>query len=635
MKKLIIITAAVCLCFLSCSKSQEYSLEELETMGTEGLGELLAKTVSRPWRGEEFVPGKVGGTWYTVMASDPKSFNNLIAEQDSTTNAVVSSMNDYLFDYDVVARQWKPRIASAEIILDEENDSMDVVCTLRDDLYWSYYNPEQEQEPGNPFTRFFRRLFSGFTRNDTAADNNRVKVTSDDVIFWYDEIRGDPDFQSTGYYQQFLIMPDGSDARITINRIDDLRFYFHFPRIIAEPYLSTNMNFGAMHIYKPAKDSGGVEAVINLFNVSVDPKTIPSMGKWFLAEYTPGQRLVYKRNPGYWEKDANGVSLPYIEEMIVRIIPEENTQLLLFKNGEIESYSLRPEDIDGLLNERNRNYTVFNSEGSLTAAFWTFNQNPVNSNLPQYEWFTQKEFRQAMSCLLNRDRINSQVYRGLAQPKLNIYPEPNTYFNPSITLQYLFDTQHAIALLSSIGINRDSSGVMRDGKNRPVEFDLTIVSDSSVYQDIATIVMDELSKIGIKLNIRVLDFQKMVEQLFSTFDWDSLMIGLSGSNIFPSQGSNVWPSDGNLHMWNPNQNTPATEWEARIDYLYNEGTYTVDRDKAQAIWNEFQSIIVEQCPLIYLMRSRGFWALNNRWDFTNVYYDNLNGAETGYIYLRN
>jgi peptide/nickel transport system substrate-binding protein len=239
-----------------------------------------------------------------------------------------------------------------------------------------------------------------------------------------------------------------------------------------------------------------------------------------------------------------------------------------------------------------------------------------------------------MSCLLNRDRINAQVYRGLADPKLNIFPEPNPYYNPKITLQYLYDTERAAALLSSVGFTKGADGVLKDGKGRMVEFDLSIQSESSVTGDIASIVRDELSKAGIKLNIRVVDFQKLVESLFSSFDWDSIFMGLSGSNIFPSQGSNTWPSSGNLHLWNPNQKTPATEWEARVDYLYNEGKFTLDAEKAQTIWDEFQSIILEQCPMIHLMRSRGFWAVNNRWDLTNVYFDNINGAETSFIYLK-
>jgi len=580
-------------------------MEEWETFDVEGLAQLLARTESKPWRGEDFAPGRVGGTWHAVMTSDPKSFNMIIAEQDSTTRGVVSSMTDYFLDYNVVERQWNPRVISAEIIVNESNGTMQIICTLRDDLYWSYYNSDR-----------------------------KVKVTSEDVIFWYDEIRGDPAVGSSGYYQQFLYMPDGSEERITIRKIDDLRFAFHFPRIIADPHLSINMDFGPRHVYEPAKRQGGVEGLKNILTVAADPRTIPSMGQWFLVEYTPGQRLVYKRNPDYWKKDINGISIPYVDEMIVRIIPEENTQMHLFRNGQIESYGLRPEDLDSFVNRGDGSYTVFNSEGALTATFWTFNQNPVNNHKPQYEWFTKKEFRQAMSCLLNRDRLNAQVYRGLAEPKLSIFPEPNPYYNPAIKLQYLYDTQRALSLLSSIGITQDRSGIMRDSKDRQIEFDLSIRSESSMVQDIATIIMDELSRVGIKVNIRVMDFQLQVQQLFETFDWDSIIIGLSGSQIFPSQGSNVWTSDGNLHMWHPNQETPGTDWEARIDYLYNEGVYTVNRDRAKVIWDEFQSILLEQVPLIYLMRPRGFWALNNRWDFSNIYFDNMNGAMTEFVFLK-
>ncbi|MDR2596986.1 MAG: hypothetical protein LBC76_06670, partial [Treponema sp.] len=82
MKNIYIFTVILCLTFFSCTKHEEFSADELETMGAQGLAEILAKTTSKPWRGEEFLPGKLGGTWYTTMSEDPKSFNNLIAEQD-------------------------------------------------------------------------------------------------------------------------------------------------------------------------------------------------------------------------------------------------------------------------------------------------------------------------------------------------------------------------------------------------------------------------------------------------------------------------------------------------------------------------------------------------------------------------
>ncbi|MDR3138390.1 MAG: ABC transporter substrate-binding protein [Treponema sp.] len=592
------------LLLFSCSRTEELSQEELEAHAPEGLNEILAKTVSKPWRGEEFVPGLPGGTWNAGLTEDPKSFNLLVAERDATTAGIVGRMTDALVEYDVVRREWKPRIVSPEIVVNEEAGTLDVIYTLRDDLYWSFYGSDRKE-----------------------------KVSSDDAVFWYNEIEGDRAFQSSSYNGQFLTLEDGSEAHIDIRKIDDRRFAFHFPRIVADPLLHTNRDFGPRFIYERAKQEGGVQGVLDLFSVADDPKTIPSMGQWFLTEYSPGQRLVYKRNPDYWQKDSTGYSIPYPEELIVKILPDTNTQFLLFKQGELEGYGSRPEDLDELINKTGADYTVFNAEGSLSAQFWSFNQNPQNKDTPQYEWFTQKEFRQAMSCLLNRDRINAQVYRGLAESKTDFFPSPNPYYNPDITLDYLYDPARAEELLASIGIKRDSQGVMRDRQDRAIEFDLSIESDANTTTDTASIIMDEAAKIGIKINIRTLDFQKLVEQLTGTYDWSSIIIRF-GAALFPTQGSNVWPSTGNLHLWHPLQEKPATDWEARVDYLYNEGSYTINKEKAREIWDEYQRIILEQCPVIYLARPRTFYALRNRWDFTNVYYDNINSLETSFIYLK-
>ncbi|MDR2746112.1 MAG: ABC transporter substrate-binding protein [Treponema sp.] len=603
--KHVLLLGLFCVLLFSCAKNEELSLEEIEAKGPEGLTEILAQTTYKPWRGEEFVPGKIGGTWNSSATGEPKSFNLLVAERDAETGVIVGKMHDSLLEYDVVRREWKARCAAPEIVVDEAGGTLDVIYTLRDDLYWSYYDNAKPSVP----------------------------VTSDDVIFWYNEIQGDGRFQSSAYNSQFITMEDGSEERIGIRKIDGKRFAFHFPRLDADPLLATNMEFGPSFAYREAKEKGGVQAVLDLFNVSTDPKTIPSMGPWFLTEYIPGQRLVYRRNPLYWKKNSAGRSIPYPEENIVQILPDQNTQFLVFKEGRLEAYSSRPEDLNELIEKQDTGYTVFNADGSISAQLWSFNQNPKNKESPQYEWFTKKEFRQAMSCLLNRDRITAQVYRGLAEPKLDFFPQPNPYYNPEIKLRYLYNSELAIELLRSIGIKQDSGGIMRDGAGRQIEFDLSIPSDITVTADTASIIRDEMEQAGIKVNIRAVDFQKLVEQLSSSYDWQSVIIGL-GANFFPTQGSNVWPSTGNLHLWHPLQEKPATEWEARIDYLYNEGKYTIDKEKARGIWDEYQSILLEQCPVIYLLRARSFFAIRNRWDFSNFYYDNLNGAESSEVFLR-
>ncbi len=604
----------------SCYKAPEMTLEEIEAVRAAGFSEMLEKTVSRPKSTDNFKPGKPGGSWYTSIGGDPKSFNMLIAESDSETSSVIGPLTIALADYDINSREWKPEAASFEIKTFEEEGRLDITFTLRDDLYWDFYEDAQP----------------------------RVKITSDDVVFWYNEICGDEECGSSAYTGQFMESRDGEWEHIDIEKIDDRSFTFHFPNIVAEPILASNMDFGPAFIYKPAKDSGGAEGVRKLLTVATDPKTIPSCGPYFLTEYTPGQRLVYKRNPHYWDKDANGESHYYPEERIAQIIGNNNTAYLLFTQGKLEAYGPTPEELDEVVeNARNafeadgtplkhqpkKGYTVFNSDGGMNASFWSFNQNPQNKDEAYYEWFTNKKFRQAMSCLLNRERIIQQTYRGLGAPKLSFFPEANKYYDEKITLQYVYNHEHAQKLLAEAGFSKHEDGFLYDSKDRKVTFDLTIASSNAIVSDISQIIVDECKKEGITVIPRPTDFQKLVDQLMGTYDWQSVIIGLGGGSIFPTQGSNVWVSAGNLHLWYPLQEEPATDWEARVDYLYHKANCITDYDEAKPYWDEYQSIFLEQCPIIYLTRTRSFMALQNRWSMENVYYDNKNGAVTDYLYL--
>ncbi len=610
MKKTGLFILALLFFVFSCKRYPEMTLEEIEAFKAGSAQGILSKTIDKPYKGEEWKTGKTGGVWNTTLSGDPKSFNLLIAEGDGVTSGILSYLTDSLVDYNLVKKEWTPRLADFKIVTDEKNGTLDVVYTLRDDLYWSYYN---NLEPA-------------------------VKITSDDVVFWYNEIYGDRECASSAYNSRFMTMSDGSEKEITIEKIDERSFVFHFPRIIAEPLLATNMNFGPAFIYKKAKESGGVKAVKQLFTVDVNPKTIPSCGRYFLVQYVPGQRLVYERNESFWEKDEENKSIVYPDKMLCQIVGDQNTSYLLFKQGRIESYSPLPEQLEDVVNNADNSgsqgYSVFSSAGNLDASFWTFNQNPKNKDKKYYKWFTTKEFRQAMSCLLNRERIIKQTYRGLGEPKYSFFNSANRFYNEDIILQYRFSHAHAQKLLESAGFVKKDDGFLYDKDGVKVEFDLTVASSNNIYSDIAQIITDECKKEGITINVRQTDFQRLVEQLMSSYDWQTLLIGLSGGSLFPTQGSNVWLSGGNLHMWNPLQQTPATEWEARVDWLYNEASCIVDAQKAKPYWDEYQQIILEQCPVIYLVRGRSFYALNNRWDFSNFYFDNMNGADTTHLWLK-
>ena len=579
---------------------EEMSEGEAMSEREKARAEILAKTTERHGC-QEFALGTVGGTWLTSINNDPKSFNTMLA-RDGDTGAVVGVLFDYLADYDPCTREFLPNLASFEVVADEAADTLTVIYTLRDDLYWT-----------------------------TLADpDTRVKVTSDDIVFWYDEIEGDQELQQPGYAGQFIEMADGSEARIEVERIDDLTVAFHYPRIVANPILSTNMEFGPRYIYEPAKEEGGAEGVLNLFSIDTDPATIPSIGGYYIAEYEPGVRVVAVRNPNYWKKDDAGVTLPYIERAVYQIVPDRNTEFLLFKEGNKDAYSVRPEDLDELLDAEDPDYTVYNGGATLGSSFVSFNQNPDTMDPLVYRWFSQTEFRQAMSSVLNRDRIASQVYRGLAEPALHFFARANPYFDESIRQRFDYDPDRARELLAAIGIRPNAEGLMEDADGNHVEFNIHVGASNNVAVDIMNIFADELKQIGITGNVRPIDFQKLVEMLTSTYDWHVATASL-GSNYWPEGGSNVWQSKGNFHLWHPLQEEPYTEWEARVDHLYNEGRFTIDKEKAKAIYDEYQQLLLDQAPMIYVVYPLSFLAVRDKW--ANVFYDTLNGLDSTYLYL--
>ncbi|TVR91264.1 MAG: ABC transporter substrate-binding protein, partial [Spirochaetaceae bacterium] len=272
----------------------------------------------------------------------------------------------------------------------------------------------------------------------------------------------------------------------------------------------------------------------------------------------------------------------------------------------------------------------FNGGATLGSAFFTFNQNPNTLDPLKYSWFSQTEFRQAMSSMLNRERIVRQVYRGLAEPAHHFFARVNPMFDEDIRLEFTFNPDRALELLESIGMRRDADGTMRDADGNAIDFTISLGAENNIGIDIAQIFADELSEIGVRARVRPIDFQRVVEMLTNTYDWEVVTVSL-GTNYWPSSGSNVWQSSGNFHLWNPLQDSPATEWEARIDYLYNEGRFTLDQDEAKEIYDEFQRILLTELPVIYIVHPWAFLAIRDRWQ--NVRYDTLGGLKSERLFL--
>ena len=114
--------------------------------------------------------------------------------------------------------------------------------------------------------------------------------------------------------------------------------------------------------------------------------------------------------------------------------------------------------------------------------------------------------------------------------------------------------------------------------------------------------------------------------------WETMIMGLSGgSNLEPHQGANVFKSDAALHLFNQRPTENVTHkasdlypFERRLDRLYDLGTSEFDFAKRKPYYDEIQSVLYDESPMVYLFTGKVLLAVRS--DLQNVDATPLGGA---------
>jgi peptide/nickel transport system substrate-binding protein len=113
-----------------------------------------------------------------------------------------------------------------------------------------------------------------------------------------------------------------------------------------------------------------------------------------------------------------------------------------------------------------------------------------------------------------------------------------------------------------------------------------------------------LKKIGFKAEYHPVTFQMMIEKISAKFDYDCAIVGLGGGGADPVTQMNILRSSEPLHQWFPEQKSPSTDWEARLDLLMDAELGTLDFAARKKSFDEVQAIWAEQQPMISLAAPR-------------------------------
>lgn len=337
-------------------------------------------------------------------------------------------------------------------------------------------------------------------------------------------------------------------------------------------------------------------------------KEMAVLGPFMVADYKPGSTVLLKRNPNYWKRDGQGRQLPYLDAIELDIQPNRDVELLRFKRGEIDLInSLDSEYFDKLAATSPQ--LVHDAGPSLDSEQMWFNE-VARAPIPGYkkDWFRSTAFRVAISEAINRQDLSRIVFRGHAQPAIGpVSPANKFWFNAKLKPQ-TYSPDLALKGLESDGF-RLENGTLKDKNGNAVEFSIITNSGNKYREEMATMIQDDLQKIGVHVNVVTLDFPSLIARMTQTFDYEAILLGLTNVGLDPNEQMNVWLSSAENHQWNPQEKSPESAWEAEIDRLMRTQASSADPTKRKEAFDRVQEIAVEQQPFIYLVNRNALSAV--------------------------
>ncbi len=305
-------------------------------------------------------------------------------------------------------------------------------------------------------------------------------------------------------------------------------------------------------------------------------------------QWAPPADVVLVRNEQYWGPK------PPIERMRMKAINEELARLTEYKNGDADMVTpSAPQFVaaaaDPEFVKNNHLLSWVNMRSGRGGLIW--NCGPRNGKLTP---FHDKRVRQAMTYLLDRERMVQDIWKGMGEVPASFF-NPGTPSHDENLKPYPFDPAKGKALLKEAGWeDRNNDGLLEDASGNPFVFEMTYPTGGEIAERIAAFTKDAYAAAGIRVNLRGMDWS-VLDPVRDQRDFDCLYSGW-GANAPESDPKQIFHSESiknqgdNMGQWN----SPAAD--AAIDAARLE----MDFDKRQKLWHEFERIMADEQPYTWV-----------------------------------
>jgi peptide/nickel transport system substrate-binding protein len=467
-----------------------------------------------------------------------------------------------------------------------------------------------------------------FTLRPNLKWSDGKPLTVDDVLFSFNEVYLNEDIPTD---TRDVLRIGAAQKLPTLKKTGDQTIEFTSP----EPFAPAVRTFGGTAIL-PAhklraavqtKDKSGKSKFLSTWGTDTPPQEIVSNGMYQIGSYLPGERLVFKRNPYYWRKDAQGRQLPYIEKLVWQIVEGTDAALMQFRTKNTDTYRVSPAFFSLLKKEEKKgDFTIRNVGPDSGTTFMMFNLNKGSRkgdplvDTYKSDWFNNVKFRQAAAYALDRQRMINNIYRGLGAPQNSSISVGTPYYRqPKKSEIYDYDLAKSKQFLQEAGFKYKKNNQLFDSENNRVRFTLMVPAGSSSATALGAQIQQDLAKAGMDVNLSVLDFGSLADKIDNSMDWDATIMGFTGS-VEPNGGANLWLSTGRAHMFNlkpspqqePITGQEVSAWEKKLDKLYIDAARELDETKRKELYSQVQEFTQANVPVIFLVNPLYLSAVRNR-----------------------
>jgi peptide/nickel transport system substrate-binding protein len=522
--------------------------------------------------------GRYGGRFVQAETNNPRTFNAMMANETSSTD-LTDRLFGFLVDFNLATQEYEPGLAK----------SWDVAP---DGVTWTFH------------------LRKG------AAFSDGHPITAEDVLFSFELVYDDTLHPA----MQDMLQSEGKDFTVTAPDPHTIVINTGKPHAgLLDALCPGNLPIMPKHVLGQSYKDGTFAAA---YNVSTPPDKLVTSGAWRLAQHVTNEKTVLVRNPYHYAFDQNRQRLPYLDELVVLVVPDQDAADLKFRAGGVDAVDdVKPENYKWYEeNQEKGNFTLYDVGASQATHLMWVNLNrvqpPVRGIKPthgkrlgepfvdpvKYEWFKNKDFRRALSMAIDRDALIKGAFYGYGEKNWSQTTSSNKVWHTPDIAKPDYNPSEAKKLLAGMGFkDTNGDGFLEDARGNPVSFMLKTNSSNALRVSMANFIRDDLAKIGIRMTLTPIDFNTLISNIIDNFQYESILLGFQSSvPPTPFGGQNVYRSSGESHFWFIRQQKPVTPEEARIDRALDEMLTSQDRELQKERWKEIQDTMNDQAWFIWL-----------------------------------